>query len=150
MRRFTGKSDQITAGRALAGARRFSNRVRKATFAAPVWLIRCPVQKRAGGGSQHFDLSPDIRRLPMLKQMLLIGAAAVSFPELAQETPPAGDDMTTPGQPVPTDTTAKTTPADTGTIQTEPTQPTRAHTETNSEKKKERRDRNAAERVKRG
>src|SRR3546814_4888588 len=102
MRRFTGKSHQITAGRALAGARRFSNRVRKATFAAPVWLIRCPVQKRAGGGSQHFDLSPDIRRLPMLKQMLLIGAAAVSFPALAQETPPAGDDMTTPGQPVPT------------------------------------------------
>lgn len=45
----------------------------------------------------------------MLKQMLLIGAAAVSFPALAQETtPPASD----PGmsQPAPTDPTAP--PAD--------------------------------------
>src|SRR3546814_15816805 len=109
---------QITAGRALAGARRFSNRVRKATFAAPVWLIRCPVQKRAGGGSQHFDLSPDIRTLPMLKQMLLIGAAAVSFPALAPETPPAGDDITTPGQPVPPDPTATTPQAHPATTPT--------------------------------
>src|SRR3546814_1991636 len=59
----------------------------------------------------------------MLKQMLLIGAAAVSFPALAQETPPAGDDMTTPGQPVPTDPTATTPPADPGTIPTDPTTP---------------------------
>src|SRR3546814_5602390 len=59
----------------------------------------------------------------MLKQMLFIGAAAVSFPALAQETPPAGDDMTTPGQPVPTDPTATTPPADPGTIPTDPTTP---------------------------
>ena len=32
----------------------------------------------------------------MLKQMLLIGAAAVSFPALAQTTPPASDPMNPP------------------------------------------------------
>lgn len=32
----------------------------------------------------------------MLKQMLLIGVAAVSFPALAQETPPASDPMNPP------------------------------------------------------
>ena len=32
----------------------------------------------------------------MLKQMLLIGAAAVSFPALAQTTPPASDPMSQP------------------------------------------------------
>src|SRR3546814_8008886 len=58
-----------------------------------------------------------------LFRSLLIGAAAVSFPALAQETPPAGDDMTTPGQPVPTDPTATTPPADPGTIPTDPTTP---------------------------
>src|SRR3546814_12020591 len=58
-----------------------------------------------------------------LFRSLWIGAAAVSFPALAQETPPAGDDMTTPGQPVPTDPTATTPPADPGTIPTDPTTP---------------------------
>ena len=32
----------------------------------------------------------------MLKQMLLIGAAAASFPALAQTTPPAGDPTNPP------------------------------------------------------
>ena len=52
----------------------------------------------------------------MLKQMLLIGAAAVSFPALAQTTPPAADPAapTTAAQPAPaTDATmpTETTPA---------------------------------------
>ena len=46
----------------------------------------------------------------MLKQVLLIGAAAISFPALAQTTAPAGEEPapTTQSQPAPTDTT--TTP----------------------------------------
>ncbi|NIJ36872.1 hypothetical protein FHR22_001521 [Sphingopyxis panaciterrae] len=43
----------------------------------------------------------------MLKQMLLIGAAAVSFPALAQNTPPAADPAApATSQPAPTDPTA--------------------------------------------
>ena len=44
----------------------------------------------------------------MLKQILLIGAAAVSFPVLAQTTAPTGEDPTPTSQtpPAPTDTTA--------------------------------------------
>lgn len=49
----------------------------------------------------------------MLKQMLLIGAAAVSFPALAQTTPPASDPMnpptTTEPAPMPDTTTPDTT-----------------------------------------
>lgn len=42
----------------------------------------------------------------MLKQMLLIGAAAVSFPALAQNTPPAADPAASAtSQPAPTDPT---------------------------------------------
>lgn len=42
----------------------------------------------------------------MLKQMLLIGAAAVSFPALAQTTPPAADPAAAAtSQPAPTDPT---------------------------------------------
>ena len=39
----------------------------------------------------------------MFRQMLLIGAAAVSFPALAQETPPADDGAMTPTEQTPTD-----------------------------------------------
>lgn len=37
----------------------------------------------------------------MIKQMLLIGAAAVSFPALAQTTPPASDPAATAAEPAP-------------------------------------------------
>lgn len=50
----------------------------------------------------------------MLKQMLLIGATAVSFPALAQTIAPAADPMTPPtaGQPAPMpDSTMPTNPA---------------------------------------
>src|SRR3546814_3945905 len=52
----------------------------------------------------------------MLKQMLLIGAAAVSFPALAQTTPPASDPMnppttTEPVSPAPTPDTTSPAPA---------------------------------------
>ncbi|WP_439567716.1 calcium-binding protein [Sphingopyxis sp.] len=52
----------------------------------------------------------------MLKQMLLIGAAAVSFPALAQTTPPAADPAapTTAAEPAPmSDTAPPTDPATT-------------------------------------
>jgi hypothetical protein len=52
----------------------------------------------------------------MLKQMLLIGAAAVSFPALAQTTPPAADPAapTTATEPAPmSDTAPPTDPATT-------------------------------------
>lgn len=55
----------------------------------------------------------------MLKQMLLIGAAAISFPALAQETPPAGDVMApteqTPPAPAPDGMDTTTPPADPST-----------------------------------
>ena len=51
----------------------------------------------------------------MLEQMLLIGAAAVSFPALAQTTPPASDPMnpptTTEPAPMPDTTSPAPTPA---------------------------------------
>ncbi len=49
----------------------------------------------------------------MLKHMLLIGAAAMSFPAIAQETQPAGDDPATApaGETTPADPT-QTSPAD--------------------------------------
>jgi len=48
----------------------------------------------------------------MLKQMLLIGAAAVSFPALAQTTPPASDPATTAEPaPAPAPDTASPAPA---------------------------------------
>lgn len=52
----------------------------------------------------------------MLKQMLLIGAAAVSFPALAQTTPPASDPTnppttTEPASPAPTPDTTSPAPA---------------------------------------
>ena len=46
----------------------------------------------------------------MLKTMLLIGAAAVSFPALAQTTPPASDPATA-AQPAPAPDTASPAPA---------------------------------------
>lgn len=46
----------------------------------------------------------------MIKQMLLIGAAAISFPALAQTTPPASDPATT-AEPAPAPDTASPAPA---------------------------------------
>lgn len=46
----------------------------------------------------------------MLKQMLLIGAAAVSFPVLAQTTAPASDPTAAPGTAQPAPTPDKTMP----------------------------------------
>ncbi|MBE1526153.1 hypothetical protein GGC65_000609 [Sphingopyxis sp. OAS728] len=46
----------------------------------------------------------------MIKQMLLIGAAAISFPALAQTTPPASDPATA-AQPAPAPDTASPAPA---------------------------------------
>lgn len=46
----------------------------------------------------------------MLKQMLLIGAAAVSFPALAQTTAPAADPMAPPAASEPAPTSGSTTP----------------------------------------
>src|SRR3546814_19002918 len=66
-----------------------------------------PLQK--GGGSHPRLRRHRYRRYMMLKQMLLIGAAAVSFPALAQETPPDGDDPTS--QPAPEDPTPEPDPA---------------------------------------
>src|SRR3546814_13055369 len=43
-----------------------------------------------------FPYTTLFRSYIMLKQMLLIGAAAVSFPALAQTTPPASDPMNPP------------------------------------------------------
>lgn len=56
----------------------------------------------------------------MLKYMLLIGAAAVSFPAVAQEAPPTGDDPTS--QPAPTDPTTDTAPAPDSTTPPAPTE----------------------------
>ena len=65
----------------------------------------------------------------MLKQMLLIGAAAVSFPALAQTTPPASDPMnpptTTEPAPMP-DTTSPAPAPDTTTPDTTSPAPTPA------------------------
>lgn len=63
----------------------------------------------------------------MIRHMLFAGAAALSFPALAQDMPPAGDDaMTTPAQteaaPM-SDPTQPGTP-DTATPPTDPTAPT--------------------------
>jgi pyruvate/2-oxoglutarate dehydrogenase complex dihydrolipoamide acyltransferase (E2) component len=46
----------------------------------------------------------------MLKQMLLIGAAAVSFPALAQTTAPAADPMAPPAASEPAPSSSPTTP----------------------------------------
>jgi len=60
----------------------------------------------------------------MLKQMLLIGVAAISFPALAQETPPSGDDMA-PTEQMPTNPAPDTAtpPVDPSTTPTDPTTP---------------------------
>lgn len=72
----------------------------------------------------------------MLKHMLLIGAAAISLPAMAQETTPPADDMMPPAeQTTPADPTDTTTPApqmpdttmppaDPSTMPTDPATPT--------------------------
>lgn len=61
----------------------------------------------------------------MLKQMLLIGAAAVSFPALAQTAEPAGDKTPPVAEPAPTDST-KPAPADKPTDKARPAPTDRA------------------------
>lgn len=57
----------------------------------------------------------------MLKSLLLIGAAAVSFPALAQTTEPAGDEVPPVAQPAPEPTdSAEPAPTDTPTDRAEP------------------------------
>ena len=57
----------------------------------------------------------------MLKQMLLIGAAAMSFPALAQPAEPAGDETPPATQPAPEPTdSAEPAPADTPTDSAQP------------------------------
>jgi hypothetical protein len=83
-------------------------------------LILCPF--KTGGRSQP-QVGRRYRRKIMLKQVLLIGAAAISFPALAQNTAPT--DTTAPppteqadpsaSQPQPAPTPADPAPADTTT-----------------------------------
>lgn len=58
----------------------------------------------------------------MIKQMLLIGAAAISFPALAQTTPPASDPATT-AQPAPAPSPDTASPAPAPGASTTPTPP---------------------------
>ena len=65
----------------------------------------------------------------MLKQMLLIGAAAISFPALAQTTPPAGDDpMAPPTQSEPAPAPAEPAPMPDATTPPPATEPAPAPT----------------------
>jgi type IV secretory pathway VirB10-like protein len=68
-------------------------------------LLSCPTNKATG---RKHPKSRRERRNSVLKQMLLIGAAAVSFPVLAQTIAPTGEEPAPTSQtpPAPTDTPA--------------------------------------------